>query len=118
MDEAEGERWVVPEGSYTRYGEVTSLLADIDDMYIVMRHGDELTIHFGAGALPELPPGWSRSLILYLDGFLKYVDPYVAHSSSVEPLPFHAMSGYPYPPDEGYPSDEAHLRYLREYNTR
>ena len=28
------------------------------------------------------------------------------------------MSGFPYPASESYPSDEAHLSYLREYNTR
>src|SRR4030042_1840517 len=38
--------------------------------------------------------------------------------SIVEPLPFHAMSNYPYPETENYPDDEAHLAYLAEYNTR
>jgi hypothetical protein len=28
------------------------------------------------------------------------------------------MSGFPYPATESYPYDEAHLQYLREYNTR
>ncbi len=28
------------------------------------------------------------------------------------------MTGFPYPPTESYPQDEAHLQYLREYNTR
>ncbi|TRO52743.1 hypothetical protein E2P61_02985 [Candidatus Bathyarchaeota archaeon] len=28
------------------------------------------------------------------------------------------MSGFPYPDTESYPSDGAHLQYLREYNTR
>jgi hypothetical protein len=28
------------------------------------------------------------------------------------------MSGFPYPDSESYPFDEAHLNYLREYNTR
>ena len=28
------------------------------------------------------------------------------------------MSGYPYPDTEGFPDDKAHLRYLKEWNTR
>ena len=28
------------------------------------------------------------------------------------------MSGFPYPDTESYPSDDAHLQYLKEYNTR
>jgi hypothetical protein len=37
---------------------------------------------------------------------------------SVLPLPFHAMSRYPYPAGERYPDDEAHRAYIREYLTR
>jgi DNA-directed RNA polymerase specialized sigma24 family protein len=46
------------------------------------------------------------------------MEAYVAHGSSVAPMPFHAMSSYPYRPGEAYPSDEQHRRYLSEYNTR
>ena len=116
--ESETVRWVIPEGDYTKYGEVAPLLAAVDDMYVIMHTGDELTLDFDSRGLPELPQGWDRSLILFMDGFLKYIDPYVAHSSSVEPLPFHSMSGYPYPPSESFPTDEEHRRYLDEYNTR
>jgi len=37
---------------------------------------------------------------------------------TVDPLPFRNMSGFPYPDTESYPYDDAHLQYLREYNTR
>jgi hypothetical protein len=37
---------------------------------------------------------------------------------TVDPLPFRSMSGFPYPDTESYPSDNAHLQYLQEYNTR
>ena len=37
---------------------------------------------------------------------------------TVDPLPFVGMSGYPYPSNESYPYDTAHLEYLQEYNTR
>jgi hypothetical protein len=116
--QADRDRWAVPEGRYTKYGDVTPLLDEPDDMFVVMRHGDELALEFGADGLPELESGWSRSIVLYLDGYLKYVDPYVAYGSSVAPMPFHGMSSYPYPPGEAYPSDEQHRRYMSEYNTR
>jgi len=45
-------------------------------------------------------------------------DPNTAFSSSVEPLPFHAMSRYPYPANEHFPDDAEHGRYRQEYNTR
>ena len=41
-----------------------------------------------------------------------------AHGQTVEPLPFHGMSRYPYGADEAYPSDPEHRRYLETYNTR
>jgi len=37
-----------------------------------------------------------------------------AFDSTVEPLPFHAMAGYPYPAGQRHP-DEG---YARRYNTR
>jgi hypothetical protein len=36
----------------------------------------------------------------------------------VNPLPFHAMSRYPYPASEHYPRDSVHDRYQHDYNTR
>ena len=34
------------------------------------------------------------------------------------PLPFQAMTSFPYPSNESYPYDADHLAYLQEYNTR
>ena len=39
-------------------------------------------------------------------------------SETVEPLPFHGMSRYPYPATEHYPDTPAHREYGRTYNTR
>jgi hypothetical protein len=41
-----------------------------------------------------------------------------ALGNTVEPLPFHTIREYPYAPGEAYPSDAAHDKYQREYNTR
>jgi len=82
-----------------------------------MGSGDELLLRFDAG-LPAPPAGWTRDFLLKVDGWAKDRDPNTAFSSTVEPLPFHAMSRYPYPPAEHFPSDVAHERYRREYNTR
>jgi hypothetical protein len=36
----------------------------------------------------------------------------------MEPLPFHAMSRYPYGPEQRYPEDAAHRGYVERHNTR
>lgn len=108
--------WRTIEGAFTRFGGVQPLLGGSDDRYVVMAPGDEVTIEFAAVAAP--PPGWRRTFLLYTDGWIKDADLHTAYGDSVAPLPFHAMREYPYAPGESYPADSAHLRYLREYNTR
>jgi hypothetical protein len=85
---------------------------------VVMGSGDELKLRFRATGLPELPVGWKRDFLLLVDGWAKDADANTAFSQSVLPLPFHAMSRYPYPAGERYPDDEAHRTYAREYLTR
>ena len=41
-----------------------------------------------------------------------------AYSQTVEPLPFHGMSSYPYPEEEHYPEDPRHQEYRKKFNTR
>jgi hypothetical protein len=94
------------------------LLPDADDRLVIMGSGDELRLEFDARALPPLRAGWSRQFLLKVDGWAKDRDPNTAYSSTVAPLPFHAMSSYPYPANERYPEDAAHQQYVREYNTR
>ena len=110
--------WNPTRGNYTRYGNVLPLATSIDDRLIVMGSGDELKLEFPAGALPALPAGWSRDFLLLVDGWAKDSDANTAFSTSVLPLPFHGMSGYPYGNQERFPADSLHQAYIREYLTR
>jgi hypothetical protein len=112
------EMWGTHGGSYTRYGDVRPLLLDRDDMYVITRHGDEITVGYDAEAVPPLEEGWDRDFLLYADGFGKDMDIHSLYPEIMGPLPFHGMSRYPYPSTEKYPDDEAHRQYMREYNTR
>ena len=109
--------WGSHSGSYTRFGDVTPLMREVDDRFAILFHGDELTVEF-RDTLPELSAGNSRTFLLYADGFGKDMDYHSAYSLSVEPLPFHGMSGYPYASNEEYPRSPENQAYRQEYNTR
>jgi len=105
-------------GNYTRYGDVTELVRNSDDEFVILGSGDEVAVDFDATKLPDPPPGWIRDYFFYADGFAKDMDFYAAHGDTVAPLPFHTPETYPYPAGIGFPEDERHLKYLLEYNTR
>ena len=105
-------------GYLTRLGDVTELLRSVDDRFVIFGPGDEISIAFNAKNLPELPPGWKRSFVLRSWGYTKSCSPFVAHADTIEPLPFRAMSNYPYGTNEPCPEDAAHEEYRRKYNTR
>lgn len=113
-----GQKWRDLLGNYTRYGDVLPLLTAADDKYIIKNAGDETSIEFDAGSLPELPKGWKRDFLIHSVGWVKDGDMNTATGKTVLPLPFHGMSCYPYGSDESYPSDREHQDYLKEYNTR
>jgi hypothetical protein len=106
--------WNPTPGNYVRYGAVEDLLRHPDDRMVVMGSGDEIRMRFPATGLPELPSGWRRDYLLLVDGWAKDADANTAFSQSVLPLPFHAMSRYPYPANEHFPDDQAHQAYQRE----
>ncbi|MEA2559196.1 MAG: hypothetical protein QOH06_700 [Acidobacteriota bacterium] len=110
--------WNPTPGLYTRYGDVRPLLEEVDDRLLVMGSGDEVRLLFDAKALPPLAPGWRRDFLLLVDGWAKDGDANTAFSQTVEPLPFHGMSQYPYPEGESFPGDEPHRLYRERYNTR
>ncbi len=110
-------KWPSMEGRFTRYGEVKPLLTRSDDMLVVFGAGDELTLEFDAGGRP-IGEGWERDFLIYNVGWDKDADLNTAFGQSVEPLPFHAMSGYPWASHEAEPDTPPYLEYLRTYQTR
>src|SRR5581483_11539093 len=110
--------WNPTPGLYTRYGDVRELLTNADDRLVIMGSGDELRLLFDARHLPPLAPGDQRDFLLLVDGWAKDADANTAFARTVEPLPFHTMSSYPYPPAQHFPDDEAHREYRRKFNTR
>jgi Tfp pilus assembly protein PilF len=110
--------WKTPVGRYTREGDVRPLLAQVDDRFVIARPGDEIALAFDATAGDGPPPGARRTMLLYADGFSKEMDINSASPDALEPLPFHAMTRYPYAAPEQYPDTPEHRRYQREYNTR
>jgi hypothetical protein len=110
--------WKAMPGRYTREGDVRSLLGRVDDMFVVSASGDEIALAFDARRLPRVREGWTRTFLLFVDGFSKEMDINSSSPDQLSPLPFHAMSDYPYPASESYPRTPAHRRYLERFNTR
>jgi cytochrome c-type biogenesis protein CcmH/NrfG len=110
--------WKVMPGRYTREGDVRQLLIKSDDMFVISRPGDEISLSFDARKLPPVRAGWTRTFLLYADGFSKEMDINSASPDQVSPLPFHSMTKYPYADPEAYPLTAARRAYIDEYNTR
>jgi tetratricopeptide (TPR) repeat protein len=110
--------WKALPGRYTRFGDVRELLTTTDDIFVVSGPGDELALTFDAARLRPLPPGWTRTFLLFADGFSKEMDINSASPHELGPLPFHAMKDYPYAAPAAYPSTPAHRAYVERYNTR
>jgi len=110
--------WKMFVGRYTREGDVRELVRSVDDMFVISRPGDEIAVSFDVGALPPLATGWTRSFLLYAHGYSKEMNPRSASPDTVGPLPFRAMTKYPYGADEHYPDTKPYREYLETYNTR
>lgn len=110
--------WKVFPGRYTREGDVRELLHETDDIFVISRTGDELGLSFDASALPGLPAGWTRTFLLYSDGFSKEMDINSASPDQIMPLPFHGMKRYPYSAPEAYPMTAKRRGAYERYNTR
>lgn len=112
------QAWRDLEGYYTRFGEVGELLQKIDDRYVIVASGDEMSFRFPE--LPAPPAGWVRDFILMGDGWIKDGDYNSTFSRTVQPLPHHAQQEYETPP--GKLEDEVVYRRFPEdwqkYHTR
>jgi tetratricopeptide (TPR) repeat protein len=105
-------------GNYTKYGDVLPLLQNADDQFVLFHHGDEVALAFRADDAPPVPPGMQRTYFLDSSGWAKDMDPNTFAPGTVEPLPFHGMSGYPYSDKERYPSTTETSNYQKNWNTR
>ncbi|MEX2156820.1 MAG: FG-GAP-like repeat-containing protein [Gemmatimonadales bacterium] len=110
--------WLPIGGRFTRYGDVLPLLGEADDQTVIIASGDEMTLEFPETSAPPLPTGWKRDFLLFNVAWMKDADLHTASGQTVEPLPFHAATRYPYGAEERYPDDPAHRRYVEKYNTR
>ncbi|HEY0796027.1 MAG TPA: FG-GAP-like repeat-containing protein [Acidisarcina sp.] len=88
--------WRDLSGFYTRYGDVRQLLSSIDDRYVLMNAGDEISLRFPAPPAPAV--GWIRDYVIAGDGWIKDGDYNSTHSETVLPLPYHSRKNYDAPP--------------------
>ena len=107
-------------GNFTRYGDVTALVQNADNQFVIGRQGDEVTLDFPVSNLTAPAPGMVRDYFFFVACWFK--DPPggwgYGFTFTVDPLPFMGMSGFPYTTAESYPYTAANLAYLKEYNTR
>ncbi len=110
--------WLPFPGRYTRFGDVRELLAEVDDRQVVIGPGDEIQVLFDARDLPPPAPGHVRTVFLESFGWDKDADRNTWEADSNLPLPFQAMSGYPFAPGEAYPRTPELDAYLEQWLTR
>ncbi|MFK7819942.1 MAG: FG-GAP-like repeat-containing protein [Planctomycetaceae bacterium] len=108
--------WLPMDGHFTRYGDVTELLTDRDDMQVVFGAGDEVTLRFDA-ASADVPDGYVRDFLLYNVGWDKDVKQNTVYGSTVEPLPYQGMKSYT-AADTAFPDTQKHREFLRTWQTR
>jgi hypothetical protein len=90
----------------------------VDDRYVIMNSGDEMSFRFAEQ--PPPPKGWVRDFVLLGDGWIKDGDYNSTFSKTVLPLPYHAKNLYVAPP--GKLEDEWAYRHhpddWKNYHTR
>ncbi len=103
-------------GAFTRYGDVLGLVQSADDKFVIGREGDVVSLQFPVDTTP-VPAGMVRDYFVIASCWFKgkglAYEPF-----TVAPMPFQAMTSFPYPANESYPYDAAHKAYLQAYNTR
>jgi len=105
-------------GNYTRFGDVRELLDKIDDRYVIMNAGDEMSFRFKEQ--PPPPAGWMRDFIIVGDGWIKDGDYNSTFSKTVQPLPYHDKNQYVIAPGR-LEDEEVYRRHpedWQKYHTR
>jgi hypothetical protein len=110
--------WKTMPGRYTREGDVRPLLAAADDVFVVSKPGDELTLSFDASALPAVEAGRVRTFLLDSHGFSKEMDINSASPDIVLPLPYQGMKAYPYAEADAPPAVRKAAQQAEAWNTR
>jgi len=110
--------WKTMPGRYTREGDVRPLLAAADDVFVVSKPGDELTLSFDASALPAVGTGRARTFLLDSHGFSKEMDINSASPDIVLPLPYEGMKAYPYAEADAPPAVRKAAQQAEAWNTR
>jgi hypothetical protein len=110
--------WKTMPGRYTREGDVRPLLAAADDVFVVSKPGDELTLSFDASALPAVEAGRARTFLLDSRGFSKEMDINSASPDIVLPLPYEGMKAYPYAEADVPPAVREAAQQAEAWNTR
>ena len=103
-------------GYFTKYGNITELLLEADDKFVIGIQGDIISLKFPTDDLPMVEEGMERSFFLFVASWFKdHIGNWgYGFDFTVEPLPFQDMSGFPYPSSEKHPDDS----FLDEWNTR
>ena len=84
-------------GRYTREGDVRELVAARPTTCSsIARPGDEMALAFDATACRRCRPAGRARSSCYADGYSKEMDIHSASPDERRPLPFHAMTRYPY----------------------
>jgi len=116
--EGSKQRWRDLIGYYTRYGDVRELLEQVDDRYVIVNSGDEMSLRFAEQ--PPPPASWLRDFVILGDGWIKDGDYNSTFSKTVLPLPYHGKDVYNMSP--GKLEDEwtyrHHSQDWQTYHTR
>ncbi|MEX0771513.1 MAG: FG-GAP-like repeat-containing protein [Balneolaceae bacterium] len=112
-------RWRDLIGYHTRFGDVSELLENMDDRYVIMNAGDELVLRFSEIEGPQ--EGQIRSYVFVSDGWEKDGDYNTEASKTVLPLPYHGQKEYEYSSNQTLYDDPVYQKYKedwRRFHTR
>ncbi|MDB5348625.1 MAG: hypothetical protein JWP89_7002 [Schlesneria sp.] len=117
QDVVPGDAWPPIDGAFTRFGDVLPLLKARDDHLVVLHPGDEMQLEFTVPST-SLRAGWVRDFVIYNVGWDKDCDHHTVYGETSEPLPFRAMTVYPFRDSEVRAMDDEYEQYLKTYQTR